>query len=45
MKSAYLLDSLEIGATKYSELKGILKSERVKLPSYKLVSQFRRETA
>ncbi|KAI6661739.1 hypothetical protein LOD99_9874 [Oopsacas minuta] len=41
-KCAYILDSLEIGASKYTNLKRILKGD-VKLPSYKLVSQYRRE--
>ena len=37
-KSAYLLDILHIGATKYSELKIILKSENVQLPPYREIS-------
>ncbi|KAI6648100.1 hypothetical protein LOD99_11909 [Oopsacas minuta] len=41
-KCAYILDRLEIGASKYTNLKRILKGD-VKLPSYKLVSQYRRE--
>ena len=41
-KCAYILDSLEIGASKYTNLKRVLKGD-VKLPSYKLVSQYRRE--
>ena len=42
-KSAHLLDLLEMGSTKYSELKRILKGESVKLPPYKVISLFRRE--
>ena len=42
-KSAHLLDILEIGSTKYSQLKRILKGENVKLPPYKVVSLFRSE--
>ena len=41
-KSAYLLDCLEIGASKYTHLKKVLKAD-VKLPSYKLVSHYRKE--
>ena len=42
-KSAQLLDLLEIGSNKHSELKRILKGEDVKLRPYKVVSLFRRE--
>ena len=41
-KCAYILDSLEIGTSEYTNLKRVFKGE-VKLPSYKLVSQYRRE--
>ena len=42
-KSAHLSDLLELGLTKYSQLKLIMKGESVKLPPSKVVSLFRRE--
>ena len=40
--SSYILDILEIGASKYTQLKKLLKQD-VKFPSYRLISQFRQE--
>ena len=41
--SSYLLDLLEIGACKYTQLKKLLKQENIIFPSYKIISQFRQE--
>ena len=39
----YLLDLFEIGASKYTLLKKLLKQENIIFPSYKIISQFRQE--
>ena len=41
--SSYLLDLLEIGASKYTQLKKLLKQENIIFPSYRIISQFRQE--